>query len=48
MIPFDLCKDGGCGDDRAGRVGLHLHVDGQIDAKRIVGPVDGPKQVVGC
>jgi hypothetical protein len=48
VVAFDLRKDGGCGDDRAGSVGLHLHLDGQIDAERIVGPVDGPEQVIGC
>ena len=48
VVSFDLCEDRGCGDDRAGCVSLHLHLDGQIDAKRIVGPIDGPKQIIGC
>ena len=47
-VAFDLRKDGGCGNDRAGRVGLHLHLDGQLDAKRVLRPVDGAKKIVGC
>ena len=48
VVTFNLRENGRCGNDRAGRVGLHLHLDGQIDAERILRPIDGTEQIVGC